>query len=229
MPVDIDALVEGATYAKLRRAMAILAEAKGEWAGLPLPIDGHEMTVEKTFPHASLFDPPRPPDPDPIDVRNSFWSSRYRVMVHVMREDGRATHFAHASTRTDRFIKTMHCLDAWDLDQETNALRLASELLSEQQFKCYILTGAFFETSSRSGARYMFRRLRPTLALSPSTLRPVAALCMHPIGYYKDTWAGVMCPTDDVIAHVSLMRADERLFWARCNQHAPWRPEADID
>jgi hypothetical protein len=37
-----------------------------------------------------------------------------------------------------------------------------------------------------------------------------------------------MCPTDDVIAHLQLMRGDERMFWKRSNQHPSWRPEAGL-
>jgi hypothetical protein len=37
-----------------------------------------------------------------------------------------------------------------------------------------------------------------------------------------------MCPTDDVIAHLALMRGDEAMFWRRCNQHPPYRPEAGL-
>jgi hypothetical protein len=37
-----------------------------------------------------------------------------------------------------------------------------------------------------------------------------------------------MCPTDDVIAHLMLMRGDEAMFWRRCNQHAAHLPEAGL-
>jgi hypothetical protein len=53
-------------------------------------------------------------------------------------------------------------------------------------------------------------------------------LCLHPIGYYANSWAGAMCPTDDVIAHLMMMRADEPMFWRKANQHPPHRPEAGL-
>ena len=59
-------------------------------------------------------------------------------------------------------------------------------------------------------------------------MKILACLCMHPIAYYAGSWAGAMCPTDDVIAHLSLMRADEHMFWKRSNQHPPYRPEAGL-
>lgn len=37
-----------------------------------------------------------------------------------------------------------------------------------------------------------------------------------------------MTPTDDVIAHLTLMRGDEPMFWRRANQHGPDRPEAGL-
>lgn len=89
----------------------------------------------------------------------------------------------------------------------------------------------FAERSPRSGISYIFRRLRPTIALKAGKddrMRCLAALCMHPIGYYDGSWAGAMCPTDDVIAHLMLMRGDEHMFWRRSNQHPAWSQFAGI-
>lgn len=61
-----------------------------------------------------------------------------------------------------------------------------------------------------------------------SEARILCALCLHPIAYYSKSWAGAMTPTDDVCAHLMMMRSDEHLFWRRANQHAPWRPEAGL-
>ena len=109
-------------------------------------------------------------------------------------------------------------------------------MVSHRQFKHYMMTGMFVERSKRSGVTYLFRRLKPTVALAarpglPETganMKILCCLCMHPIAYYAESWAGAMVPTDDVIAHLMLMRADERLFWARSNQHPPYRPEAGL-
>jgi type III restriction enzyme len=57
---------------------------------------------------------------------------------------------------------------------------------------------------------------------------PLCALCLHPIGYYGDTWAGVMCPTDEVIAHLLMMRGSEEKFWANANQHPIDHPAAGV-
>ncbi len=47
----------------------------------------------------------------------------------------------------------------------------------------------------------------------------LCALCLHPIGYYGDTWAGVMCPTDEVILYLLMKRGSEEKYWANANQH----------
>jgi hypothetical protein len=127
-------------------------------------------------------------------------------------------------------LDKLDCADAWGIEQEGNAVQTLGTLLRHRVFKQYLLTGMFMETSARSGVHYLFRRLRPTVAISTRTgdARVLAALCMHPIGYYEGTWSGAMTPTDDVIAHLMLMRGDERLFWSRCNQHPAWSPLAGI-
>jgi hypothetical protein len=51
---------------------------------------------------------------------------------------------------------------------------------------------------------------------------------MHPIAYYEGSWAGAMCPTDDVIAHLMLMRGDEPMFWKRSSQHPATSPAAGL-
>lgn len=92
------------------------------------------------------------------------------------------------------------------------------------------MTGGFIETSKRSGVTYLFRRLRPTLALKDNNgeMKILCALCLHSIGFYRGTWAGALCPTDDVISHLVMMRGSEAKFWAHANQHHPVRPEAGI-
>ena len=79
-------------------------------------------------------------------------------------------------------------------------------------------------------------RHAPTVAQTRAVLQSVpdisgyalCALCLHPIGYYGDTWAGVMCPTDEVIAHLLMMRGSEEKFWANANQHPLERPAAGV-
>jgi hypothetical protein len=58
--------------------------------------------------------------------------------------------------------------------------------------------------------------------------RILAVLCMHPIGHFQETFSGAMCPTDDVIAHLMLMRADEHHFWKKSNIHPSWSTNAGL-
>lgn len=136
--------------------------------------------------------------------------------------------------RLDLWLKTMGACDAWDLDAEHRARDTLRAMLTERQWMHYDMCGSFFETSPRSRLTYVFRRLRPTIALSfrgrdgREWVRCLAVLCLHPIGYYARSWAGCMVPSDDVIAHLSWMRGDEAGFWRQANQHDPASPEAGL-
>ena len=121
---------------------------------------------------------------------------------------------------------TLRAAEAWTLETEATALDKLESLIKPHLFEAYVLTGTFLETSKRSGITYVFRRCRPTLAMRNDRL--LCALCLHPIGYYKGTFAGSMCPTDEAIAHLTLMRGDEPLFWRRANQHPANRPESGL-
>jgi hypothetical protein len=105
--------------------------------------------------------------------------------------------------------------------------RLLQEL-DEVQKKQYLLTDSFMETG-RSGVIYVLRRNRPTLAmrLVPGDSEGLVeadllcALCMHPLAYYDRSWAGVMPPSDEILAHLLHIRSDEHRYWKVCNQHPP--------
>lgn len=140
--------------------------------------------------------------------------------------------------RLELWFQTMMASDAWDMNAEYKAREKLRGMLNDKQWQTYELTGAFIETSKRSGLIYMFRRLRPTIAMTGKHpwfrtrrhdgMRCLAVLCMHPIGYYRKSWAGCMVPTDDVIAHLLAMRGDEAYFWRKANQHEFSAPEAGL-
>lgn len=222
----------------MRDALLEISKARGDWAGIPMPLDGERLIIEPTYRKAKeLMEfgaKPAKPD-DGWRLRNRWYSDRKRCDILIMEKDGKIAwglvpgihHISHDLT-------TLGCSDAWGLEQEGRALQLLGTMLRHRQMKQYILTGMFLERSARSGVTYLFRRLKPTVACSAdksnpnASMRILAALCMHPIAYYAGSWAGSMCPTDDVIAHLSLMRGDEAMFWRRCNQHPPYRPEAGL-
>lgn len=209
---------------------------------MPLIDMGQRLIIEPTYPYAEALMGLAPADangPDPDEgwaLVNRWYCRRWRCDIIIMRDpEGRIVHgkvpaFHHVT----HDLQTLGAADAWGLDQEQRALQLLGTLISHRAMKQYVLTGMFLERSRRSGVTYLFRRLKPTVALAPNRgnpnarMRILAALCMHPIAYYADSWAGAMCPTDDVIAHLMLMRGDEPMFWRRANQHPPYRPEAGL-
>lgn len=224
----------------MRNGLRRIAQERDDWAGIPMPIQGEKLIINPKFPMAEALSligtPDEKPLPEGVKLRNSWWSKRHRTMVYVWEEaDGRIlASRAPALSPISMQLSTMLCSSAWGIEQEGKAVHLLGTLISHHQFKSYLLTGMFLERSRRSGLTYMFRKLRPTVVLDARSERDdentriLCALCLHPIAYYSDTWAGAMTPTDDVIAHLMLMRGDEPMFWRRANQHPPGRPEAAI-
>lgn len=236
-----------ASYERTRQVVKEIGIAAREWAGIPVPLEDLSLEVEPSYPFAKVFEVTHRKreiaegelDPDTLTTRNRFWSRRWRAWVSIVQDqEGNIFAAMHrgSSTQCDKLMNTLGAADAWSLDQEFKALKLARSVLSDRQFKQYLLTGMFLETSPRSQLVYLFRKLRPTLALrtcktlgsKEGEVRILTALCMHPVAYYSDSWAGALCPTDDVIAHLMLMRGDEPMFWRRCNQHPVVRPEAGV-
>ena len=204
-----------------------------------MPLEGERLVIEPRYPNAEALSAMGAKDegeplPDDVKERNWFWSTRLRKMVGIWEEGGKIRWGAvGAFHHVGMAMHTLGCSDAWGIEQESNAVQLLGTLVSHRQMKQYLLTGMFLETSKRSGLTYLFRRLRPTVCMDArdqgdADTRILACLCMHPIGYYRDTWAGAMCPTDDVVAHLMLMRGDEHMYWKRCNQIPPDRPQAGL-
>lgn len=246
IPTAADVAAEAASRWRTARAqLRHIAEHAGEWAGIPMPIEGTRMVVDPAYPFAALFADQATADGAGDDggltLRSRFWSSHRSGEVLVMQTaEGRVDWgIVPGVNHFDMALATMGAAVAWGVEQESAALELLHDLLTPHAFRAYLLTGMFLEHSPRSGVHYVFRRLRPTIAMTlregvvfrryaTPGVRILAALCLHPIAYYAGSWAGAMCPTDDVIAHLMLMRGDERLFWSRANQHPAWRREAGI-
>ena len=197
---------------------------------------------------------PASPPPDPEDDGWSLvnqWRGQAKhgvtgTILILRHTDGRTQWgvVSDKSARNRMLFGPLESFDAWHLDTECAAIDRLATLVNERQFAAYVLTGSFLESSKRSGLAYLFRRCRPTIVLSGhgsrhdyfSERRPgpddsmhiLACLCLHPIAYYANTFAGAMVPTDDVIAHLMLMRGDEHLFWRRANQHHPLEAESGL-
>ena len=120
----------------------------------------------------------------------------------------------------------------WSLVKaEFTAMKRLLEVLSRVQQERYILAGAFIETG-KSGVKYLFQKNRPTIAFRVEKddhhFLPLCALCLHPLGYYDQSWAGLMAPSDEVFAHLVMMRADEHTFWKKANQISIGEPNSGV-
>jgi hypothetical protein len=115
---------------------------------------------------------------------------------------------------------------AHTITAERNALRKLRPMLTAEQWRQYVLTGMFNEQSGRSHKFYWFRKCAPIIVSNLWRCKdgevvelPLVALCVHPQGYYEDTTAGALCPTDNIIAELLLMRTDEYTLWKKATQH----------
>jgi hypothetical protein len=216
----------------LRMALRKAADEKDEWAGIPMPLDGQPLVMDPKWELAAAFTREAEEVEPGVKLRNCFYSTRLRTNVLIWNEpDGEVAYGFDGTSQAALQIHTLGASAAWGVEQEAAALETLAELLRHPQFKTYLLTGMFLETSLHSHVTYCFRKLRPTLAMRPTDdgqMKILAALCMHPIAYYDGSWAGAMTPSDDVLAHLMLMRADEKFYWRRCNQHHPGRVEAGL-
>ena len=236
------------TYAQASRALAESHLGKKDWSGIPVPGEGLTLVLEPRYKHAALstfrwkefYDEhgvrhaiEEPPTPELSEFRrvNSWWNERYQLTIVVIKDkQGRARFYPHGDDRLAFTIRTLDAAAAWPVEAEQRALKKLASLIPGDAFDQYQLTGHFPEMSERSRLTYLFRKGRPTIALrqNEEVNYALCALCLHPIGYYGDTWAGVMCPTDEVIAHLLMMRGSEEKFWANANQHPIDHPAAGV-
>ena len=230
------------------RYLADSGLGRNDWSGLPVPVPGLSMVLEPRYKHKCLeefrwkecYDEngtrcelPEESLPQPSEFTrvNCWWNARYRAHIIVFQDKQGPARFG--VQREDRLSFTLRTLEAaavWPVEAEEKAQRKLASLISRDLFELYQLTGHFAETSKRSQVTYLFRRGRPTIAMrvEENAACWLCALCLHPIGYYGDTWAGVMCPTDEVIAHLLMMRGSEEKFWANANQHSVDHPAAGV-
>jgi len=221
-------------YSSTRQIMRALGIKAEEWCGLPVPIADEKLIVEPSHPASSVYAKiGREDPPEDKTIINTWYSYRHRSDIVIYRDkEGKLRWGLVPGIHSLRAaFSTMGCSIAWTVEEEERALLKLSTLIPDHLFKMYLLSGMFIETSKRSGLTYIFRKLRPTVALTTDKtgeVKILCALCLHPIGYYEGTWAGSMCPTDDVIAHLLMMRADEHFYWKRANQIRAHRPEAGL-
>lgn len=220
------------------------ARGRGCWSGAPVPIHGLKLILEQRYPMRFL-DGLRVGESAFVDdnddgdigftIRNS-WKNYNNFKEYFIVEDNQTKKCRcyvlpiSSGERLTHWISTLGASEAWKLETEEKAKEKLRSLIKKSSYVQYELTGTFLETSKRSGVTYLFRKLRPTVALRPTEkdTRILNVLCLHPIGHYESSWGGVMCPTDDVIAHLLFMRGDEHGFWKKANHHHPMSPQAGI-
>ena len=257
---DTGDLVAGdVSWATVRKLTEMRSDRMKEWQGLPVPVPGISLRLCRGHfmeDRVRAWDLDLPvgdaefrcsdKDVDEGRVRNEWYCRRIgKYVIIYERADGTIENLSYwrspdcSMDRLNFWLMTIGASDAWDWDAERKAKKKLRDMITPRAYRHYDLTGSFFETSPRSGLTYVFRKLRPTIAMSPrpseamrkrgsESMRCLCTLCMHPIGYYNGTWAGCMVPTDDVIAHLSFMRADEARYWGVANQHPPSAPESGL-
>lgn len=219
---------------------------RGEWAGYPKLIPGHPLTVEPTHQWAkggscrvSIDDDPQEDDQEAEwTIVNQWFSEGKNATVYVLagRSGQRRAFWVRDQGWPTRLLSmalpALGVANHFEWEAEDRAVQLLRGMVTEVQFNQYVITGSFLETSQRSGVLYLFRKGRPTVALGSSRSREsiafLAALCLHPLAFYTGTWMGAMVPTDDVVAHLTLMRGDEPLFWRKANHHPAHAAAAGI-
>ncbi len=160
--------------------------------------------------------------------KKTIYHQRSRVTGRA-RSHSHSNAFGHEESSVTKMMiayRTMQSANsAHTITAERKAMRKLKTHLNATQWRTYVLTGMFTEPSRRSGMYYIFRRVAPTIVCRISAdkdgvyMKPFLTLCMHPVGYTAHSGTGCMCPTDDVIAHLLLMRSDEHLYWKKSVHH----------
>lgn len=195
---------------------------------------GCPLGREKEFWHEATeqlkeFQPEDPYTPLTLQRDINSWDDRKRGRRVVVTQDlwtGRASFYTrkiNPVTAVSLFYNLIKVSSVWSLRAEEKAQQKLKSMVSEMQYRHYMLTGMFREQSKRSGVEYIFRKSRPTIAmrLAKGRTRILCCLCTHSVGYYQGTWGGVLPPTDDIISHLLLMRHDEPKYWKVSEQHKP--------
>lgn len=159
------------------------------------------------------------------------WYPNKRVLVEVFRNSA-GTRYLHLPRRRKQHRR-------WALIIRSDAVRMRVtnrkaeekaranliEKLSGRQKRELLLTGAFTEVGG-SGIHYRITFNRPTIAYRvvgcegrAKVLEFRAALCLHPLGFYSDTFTGCLPPSEDMLTHLLMIRADEHGFWKKSEQH----------
>lgn len=126
-----------------------------------------------------------------------------------------------AHRRLEIMMATLGCRSRFAFKEpELKAQQRLFKELSDSQQGQYITSDAFAEVG-KSGIIYVLRKSKPTVAIreqEDGSGGALCALCLHPVAYYTATWAGVLPPSDEVLAHLLMIRHSERFYWRKANQ-----------
>jgi hypothetical protein len=238
----------GVSYDELYEEIQKIAESHGYPGGIPVPMTSHagegyhRLVLANRSPLKGITEYNEAHTQaeaearfDGLSVRNSWERLGDETMLVLDTPKGpRAAILTHAASRLEKIMDALGCAHESRISAEAEWKAMASlqERVKPNQFRTYIVCGMFAEHSPRSKLTYIFRKSRPTVALTFKTqdgkARAIAALCFHPAGYWQGTHIGVMPPTDEVISALLTMRADERRFWAKSGQWQAWDPRAGL-
>jgi len=240
---------ESASWEELSAGMNKIAEEHGVETGIPMPhvVEGgpteHPLVLAKGAPLAWLravnesTEAAQRMAMRDVAVRNSWEKlGDYTVIVVNTDEGPMSVMETHSGGRLRKLIDQIglrHDIASMTAEAELKAVELLKTKVTDNQYTQYVLNGAFIERSKRSDIVYLFRKGLPTLALSwhgkdNEGGKCIAALCTHPMGYYGFSHVGVMCPTDEVIAALLMMRGDEHRFWKNSGQWCASDPRSGI-
>ena len=208
-----------------------LLRSLGFYCGVPLrdPAHASEELYGYMVPRRVDADPPTEKHEDKPYLINR-WNfknkdgKRGTVAIYEGKDGKRFHRVSYRSLdwqfRVERLINSLLERDKSNPFQaELKAQEKLRTMISERQYACYILSGAFVEIG-KSGVYYVLRRGLPTIAFrlrDEDSADFLAALCMKPIGGHRNSFAGVMVPTDEIITALLLIKADEPDLWKRSN------------
>ena len=220
----------------LLRYINRLAVRRGEYAGAAIPMKGHTMIVANDRLLLSrltqILNRKRPDPEDRWTVKNR-WQRTTAYATVIWEKDGvRETTVSNFWTeRLGLLSASISARRAVLPEAELNAMTRLFDYLDVDAKRDYILSGVIPEIG-RSGTTYFLRKGLPTLAFLPNRgdvdHRTAVVLCTHPLGYYTATHTGLMPPSDEVLAHLLMIRADEHYFWRKANQLPITDPRAAV-
>jgi hypothetical protein len=247
MATDLLPIKGELTWESLRSGVHELCKARGWHHGVPIvsifdqdrkivlakgcPLadkHGHDVPVSMNgVPEVRVCSTSDVDEQDDSPMVVNVWTTRPKTIAVAKHSKGAIVEkFVTTNERLDMYITSMICqAGAVKPVAEWKAMGALLRRLNEVQHDSYILAGAFLEKSKRSGVMYCLRKGLPTLALKPEKKADkvyfhfLAALCSHCLGWYQGTHVGVYPPSDQVLADLLAIRADEHDFWKRAQQH----------